>query len=265
MNDDKLDLLDLNDDNDEMDALPEVTQFSAPRPKKPWLLLGVGVLVIILATYIIIRVIGDDSSSSMEVDLDAPAIIVEDESVPPVNTNVEPMPVKTVPSPAVEPQKVQPVQAAQPLQVPAKPVVKQEPAAKPTAAPARTGTPVRVVEDRKDVSFNPDKQPVAKNANAKPAIKNQAQVKTSNVQASKGSWYVQFGSYSTRALAESAQKKLQASHQNLFAGKQFVILAAVLPNGTTTYRLRIAFANSGEANGFCRNAKSDGLDCYVAK
>jgi cell division septation protein DedD len=80
-----------------------------------------------------------------------------------------------------------------------------------------------------------------------------------------GAWYVQFGSYSSRALAEGAQRQMQKAHQGLFAGKQFVILAAQLKDGKTTYRLRVAFKNANDANGFCRNAKSDGLDCYVAK
>ncbi|MBR4806461.1 MAG: SPOR domain-containing protein, partial [Alphaproteobacteria bacterium] len=68
-----------------------------------------------------------------------------------------------------------------------------------------------------------------------------------------------------RYHAEAAEKKIRSGHPSLFSGKQFVILAAVLPNGQTTYRLRIAFSTSNDANGFCRNAKSDGLDCYVAK
>ena len=68
MNDDKnLDLLDLDDDVS-MDALPDAAPFVAPRPKKPWLLLGLGVVVIILATYIIVRTIGNDSSTSIDVD-----------------------------------------------------------------------------------------------------------------------------------------------------------------------------------------------------
>ena len=81
--DNNLDLLDLNDDADTLDDnLPDAAPFTNPRPKKPWLLLAVGVLVIILATYIIIRTIGGDSSSSMEVDLDAPAIVVEGQDGP---------------------------------------------------------------------------------------------------------------------------------------------------------------------------------------
>ncbi len=266
-NDDNLDLLDLNDDADSLDTLPEASPFAAPRPKKPWLLLAVGVLVIVLATYIIIRVIGGDSSSSIEVDLDAPAVIVDGENAMPVDLKPAPTPVSVEPNaPIIVPEQkpvVQPV--AQPAKV--APTPQPKPVAQPE--PERVGTPVRVVEDRKEVTFNPDKpaaqKPVAK-TNAKPAAKPAAKKTVAKQQvAPKGSWYVQFGSYSTRALAESAQRKIQSAHQGLFAGKQFVILAAVLPNGTTTYRLRIAFSTSAEANGFCRNAKSDGLDCYVAK
>ena len=63
--DNNLDLLDL-DDNDTMDTLPEVPAFTAPRPKKPWLLLSLGLVIIVLASYIIIRSIGGESTSSIE-------------------------------------------------------------------------------------------------------------------------------------------------------------------------------------------------------
>lgn len=259
MNDDNnLDLLDL-DDGASMDALPDATPFASPRPKKPWLLLGVGLVVIILATYIIIRTIGGDSSSSIDVDLDAPAVIVDGMDAPAVN--VAPVPVPTQVAPAAQP--VTPP-APQPASQPA-----PQPVAQPAPIESTAGVPVRVVEDRKEVTFNPDKpaaKPAAKKPAAKPAAK-PAPKKPVQKQAAapKGSWYVQFGSYSTRALAENAQRQIRAGHSGLFAGKQFVILAAQLPNGTTTYRLRIAFATSADANGFCRNAKSDGVDCYVAK
>lgn len=261
MNEDNnnLDLLDLDDAND-VDALPDATPFATPRPKKPWLLMAVGVIVIILATYIIVRTVGGNSSSSIEVDLDAPAVIVDDGAlnVPPRPEDAPAMPVAVQPAPA-------PAPAAQPA--------KPAPAPQPAVAPVQetVGTPVRVVEDRKTVTFNPDKpvaaKPVAKpKAAAKPAAKAAPKkVVKQQVAPAHGGWYVQFGSYSTRALAEAAQRKIQAGHQSLFAGKQFVILAAQLPNGKTTYRLRVAFASAADANGFCRNAKSDGLDCYVAK
>ena len=66
-------------------------------------------------------------------------------------------------------------------------------------------------------------------------------------------------------MAENAQRQMRNAHPSLFEGHQFVILAAQLKDGKTTYRLRVAFKTSNDANGFCRNAKSDGLDCYVAK
>lgn len=265
MNDDNLDLLDL-DDSASMDALPDATPFATPRPKKPWLLLGIGIIVIILATYIIIRAIGDDTSSSMEVNLDAPAIVVDGD--------VAPVPADTL---QVPPQAAQPVmppqQHPQPMPAQEAPQPKPQPAQQAAPVQPTAGVPVRVIEDRKDVSFNPEKpvapkpqakQPAKKPAaqQAKPAAK-KPQPKPQAV--AHGGWYVQFGSYSTRALAENAERQIRAAHRGLFEGKQFVILAAQLQNGTTTYRLRIAFATANDANGFCRNAKSDGLDCYVAK
>ena len=247
MNDDNLDLLDL-DDNDSVDTLPDAPAFVAPRPKKPWLLLTVGLVVIVLATYVIIRAIGDDSSSSIDVNLDAPVVMVDGAGVP-VDMNVMPVAKPEVaqpqPQPVVQPQPVQQVQ----------------PKPQPVAQPEQTaGIPVRVIEERKEVKFEPAK------AAAKPAAKPQPKPAAKPVaKPATYSWYVQFGSYSTRALAESAQKKISNAHRSLFDGKQFVILAAQLQNGTTTYRLRVAFKNANDANGFCRNAKSDGLDCYVAK
>ena len=274
MNDDNnLDLLDL-DDNGSMDTLPDATPFASPRPKKPWLLLTVGLVVIVLATYIIIRAIGDESSSSIEVDLDAPVAVVDNAGVP-VDMNVMPpvQPVQAMPQPVVQPQPV-PV-APQPV---AQPQPKPQPVAAPQPVQPTAGVPVRVVEERKEVKFNPaaESKPAAKPKPvaapvkapaAKPAAKSVAKpaVKTPVAKPAAGSWYVQFGSYSTRALAENAQRQIRNAHKSLFDGQQFVILAAQLKDGKTTYRLRVAFKASSDANGFCRNAKSDGLDCYVAK
>lgn len=275
MNDDNnLDLLDL-DDNATMDTLPDAVPFGAPRPKKPWLLLTVGLAIIVLATYIIIRAIGDEDTSSMEVDLDVPVMVDNGAGqAVPVDMNVMPpvQPVQVAPKPAPKP-------APQPKPVP-KPVPQPQPAPVAQAQPVQptAGVPVRVIEERKEVKFNPDAaakpaikpravKPAAKPAAkpvAKPAAKPKAQPKP-QPQVAAGSWYVQFGSYSSRAMAESAQRQMQKAHQGLFAGKQFVILAAQLKDGKTTYRLRVAFKTAAEANGFCRNAKSDGLDCYVAK
>ncbi len=282
-NDDNLDLLDLNDDADSTDALPDAAPFAAPRAKKPWLLIAVGVLIIILATYVIIRIVGDDSGSSMEVDLDAPAVIVDggDPNAPLIVPAPGPQPAGATANVAA-PQPVAPgVQPApqpvvQPAPVPPQPAVQN----------TTPGVPVRVIEDRKDVTFDPDKaqaavkpapapaatKPATKPA-AKPAPKPTAQpARRATQQAQRAqtaprtfAWYAQIGSYSTRALAESGQRQLRAAHQNLFNGHQFVILAAVLPNGNTAYRLRVGFNAAADANNFCRNAKADGLECYVTK
>jgi hypothetical protein len=180
------------------------------------------------------------------------------------------MPVQQMPVQDMRPVP-QPAPQPMPQQVAPQPAPQQFPQPVQVAAP-QPNQNVRVIEDRKDVTFNPERATVTPKPVPAPAPK---EVKTPTKpkpapkpaaqKVANGGWYVQFGSYSTRAAAEAAEKKIRNGHQNLFAGKQFVILAAVLPNGSTTYRLRIAFASSGDANGFCRNAKSDGLDCYVAK
>lgn len=244
-----LDLLDLEDDN-EVDALPEATPFSAPRPKRPWLLMGLGLAIVALSTWIVIAHIGSDSSSTASFDLDASAEKVDVPVAPVADLNVPAKPAKVEVQPKTE--------KIAPKQVEAKPV-------------ETDGTPVRVVEDRKEVTFNPDKpattKPVAqKTTTNQKKITAPTTVKktTAPVAASTGNIYVQFGSYSTRALAQAAEQKIRAGHPSLFSGKQFVILAAEV-NGKTIYRLRVPFHTASEANGFCRNAKSDGLDCYVAK
>jgi len=244
--DENLDLLDLEEDAD-LDTLSEsANPFASPRPKKPWLLFCVGLLVIALATYIIVRSVGSDSDSSVEINLDTPQVVTEggDDINNPVT------------APLIVPENDT--------------VVKQNDV---------SGVPVRTVEDRKDVKFNPNKQD--KPVEAPVSVKNPGNVlppkplaerksgppvKRAAKQAhNSGGWYVQFGSYSTKELAQRAQTKIRGGHTGLFTNKQFVILAAVLPNGKTTYRLRIAFPNSSDATGFCNNAKSDGLDCYISK
>ena len=274
-----MDFLDLDDDTP-VETLPETTPFAAPRPRKPWTLMVLGIVVIVLATYIIIRTIGSDSNKSVEINLDAPEVVVEPQPQPvpipndtlnvPARPAANPMPMPMpVPQPGVQPRPM-----PQPM---------------PVVAEQDTGIPVRVVPDRREVTFDPDRanvqpapQPVAQPApkpvaqpaqkpaaaQPKPVAKPATQPAPKPVQKAattpSGKWFVQFGSYGTRAAAESAERQMRAGHRSLFDGKQFVILAAQL-NGKTTYRLRVAFATSSDANGFCQNAKSDGLDCYVAK
>ena len=185
----------------------------------------------------------------------------------PQPAQVQPMPAQQMPVGDMRPAPV-----PQPVQVAPQPVQVVQPAPQPVEVAPQPNQNVRVIEDRKDVTFNPERAtaspkpiPAPAPKEVKTPTKPKPAPKPAAQKVANGGWYVQFGSYGTRAAAEAAEKKIRNGHQNLFAGKQFVILAAVLPNGTTTYRLRIAFASSGDANGFCRNAKSDGLDCYVAK
>lgn len=252
--DENLDLLDLGEENEEVDALPEATPFSAPRPKRPWMLMGLGFAVIVLSTWIIVSRIGSNSGSTVSVDLDAPVVTAEVPEAPVADLKV-PEKKATVEKKA---EKV----AAKP-----EPVKEAAPVVKPVET---DGTPIRVVEDRKEVTFNPDKAPVAKTtttAAAKPVAQKKTAtptVKKTPVATATGNIYVQFGSYSTKALAQAAEKRIRSSHASLFSDKQFVILAAEV-KGQTIYRLRVAFHSANDANGFCRNAKSDGLDCYVTK
>jgi len=264
--DENLDLLDL-DDNGEVDTLPEAAPFSAPRPKRPWLLMGLGVAIIALATWIIIVRVGGDSGATMNVDLDTPVISVDVPQKPVADLKVPPKPIDVAPKPIERPMPVEmpkPVEAPKPMPMP-KPAAEQK-------IPEDVGTPVRVVEDRKDVTFNPDRVDVKPAAKPQPKPAPKAQPKPAKkinppvqrAAATNGSIYVQFGSYSTRELAQMAESKIRSEHSALFEGKQFVILAAKV-NGKDTYRLRVAFNSGNDANGFCRNAKSDGLDCYVTK
>lgn len=274
----ELELLDLDDAGDTADeGLPDAVPFVTPRPHRPWLLLAIGVAIIVLAVVIIVRVVSNNSSSSIEVDLGAPVMVEEREPemiMPaprpmPMPAQVQQMPVQQMPVQDMRPVP-QPVPQPMPQQVAPQPA--PQPFPQPVQVAPQPNQNVRVIEDRKDVTFNPERATVTPKPIPAPAprevktpTKPKPAPKSAAQKVANGGWYVQFGSYSTRAAAEAAEKKIRAGHQGLFAGKQFVILAAVLPNGTTTYRLRVAFANSNDANGFCRNAKSDGLDCYVAK
>ncbi|MDR1696857.1 MAG: SPOR domain-containing protein [Rickettsiales bacterium] len=228
-------LLELDDEELSLPEIEEMEEVVADgRPRRPWLLFGLAALVIIIATYIIVRVVMSNSSDEIDIDLGMP-----DPSVQSTAEITEPV-VETKP----EPVSINPA-------------------------------PVRNVPDRAEAKFDEKKAtapaPVTKpdvpKAATKPASAKATAGKPATQPAQRaGVWYVQLGSYSQRSGAEAAQKKLVASHKSLLGDRQMVILSAVLPNGKTTYRLRVpGFTSQGEANGFCQNAKSDGLDCYVAK
>ncbi|MCR4917335.1 MAG: SPOR domain-containing protein, partial [Alphaproteobacteria bacterium] len=225
MNDENLDLLDLDDTETVADDnLPDATPFVAPRPHRPWLLLGIGLAVIVLAVFIIIRVVGNSSSSSIEVDLDTP-VTTEERPVEVIGTDVPQVPV--IPAPV---QELRPVVPQQPVEPVAQPVQVSEPAPVAQQAVAAEQQSVRVVEDRKEVKFQPEKtttvapKPVVKSApkQVKKAVKQKTVAKTATKttvqKVTNGGWYVQFGAYSTREAANSAEKKIRAEHPSLFKG-----------------------------------------------
>ncbi|MDR2770300.1 MAG: SPOR domain-containing protein [Rickettsiales bacterium] len=131
------------------------------------------------------------------------------------------------------------------------------------------GMPERVVEPRKEVVFDPDK-PVVSRPKPRPVRQAPKPAKESKpakpVAPKSGTWSVQVGSYPSRAAAERGQRQLKSAHKSLFSGKDFAILSAVLPNGSTTYRLRVVnFKTDAEAKSFQKTAKSNGVDGYVAR
>lgn len=244
MADDKnLDLLDLEEDDGVLPELPESSPFCTPRPKRPWLLFALGALVIVLATYIIISVIRNTGDESIDISLDV-----------------------TQPTATATDGDKSFADSADKL-------ILGKGEDKATTAGTNVGAPTRVVGDREEVKFNPNATPKVEAPKPRPISKPEAAkprpAATTTPAVTKpvaGGWHVQFASLSTRAAAESAANRMKSEHSGLLGDRQFLILAAELPNGTTTYRVRIGgFSTSSDANGFCRNAQSDGLDCYVVK
>ncbi|MDR0448837.1 MAG: SPOR domain-containing protein [Rickettsiales bacterium] len=124
------------------------------------------------------------------------------------------------------------------------------------------GLTQRVVEDRKDVKFNPAAGDI-KVSKPKPLPSNGGNARAAKP-AANAAWSAQVGSLSTRAAAEREQKNLQSNHKELFGGRTISIISATLPNGATTFRLRVpSFATGGDANAFCNRAKNRGINCFA--
>jgi cell division protein FtsN len=229
-------------DDDTLPELPDDNPFDDMNAKKrPWLLIGVGAVAIILVAIVVLKLTvgGRDDSETIEIPIEqatnkpANDLTVGNDFVDDANKIVA--------------------------------VTENKP----------TDMPERVVDNRKAVTFDPDKpvvqrpkpRPIAEPVKTEEKPVTKPSVQTAQVVApKKGVWAVQVGSFNARSAAESAQKRLWAQHKSLFAGRDFVILSAVLPNGSTTYRLRVVgFETNVQANGFCRNAQSDGVSCYVTK
>jgi cell division septation protein DedD len=240
--DKNLDLLDLEDEDVALPELPEDDPFCTPRPKRPWLLFALGLAVVILATYIIVSVIRSGETDSMDISLDVP-----------VTSSTEPTNGASF------------ADGADQLILGAA----EESRSNASAENGVTGAPTRVVQDRAEVKFNPAATPTVDAPKPRPIAKPQT-VKPKPVQKSAarpvaGGYSVQFASLSTRSAAEREAARIKRLHPGLLGNKEFVILAAEV-NGATVYRVRLTgFKSAAEASGFCSNAKSDGLDCYVVK
>ncbi|MCL2369604.1 MAG: SPOR domain-containing protein, partial [Alphaproteobacteria bacterium] len=201
------------------------------RPKRPWLLLGASVIVIALASYIIIRVAGTESQNVVTINLDMPVVATSPDVMAPapVATPEQPVPEPTpvVPVRAVEDRAAHTFQPAAPVVEPPRP---RPVAAAPAAQPAATAP-----------------RPAAPAATAATG------------------WMVQIGSFPTRERAEVAQQRIVAAHRTLIANRQFVILPAQV-NNQNVFRLRVTgFTGNAEANDWCRQARTNGLDCFVTR
>jgi hypothetical protein len=216
-------------DDDALPELPDDNPFESGGSKRPWILAGVGIVAVTLVIVVVLKLTTGGSKDSGLIELPIEQAVTEE-----------------APGDFLED---------------AKKLVAVEPD-KPV------GIPERVVDSRQDVIFDPDK-PVVRKPKPRPikeTVKPEPTKPVRPAPKSTSGFTVQVGSYATRAAAESGQRKLQSSHRLLFDGYDFVILSAVLPNGQTTYRLRVVgFADSRAAGGFCRNAQSDGVSCYVTK
>ena len=218
-------------------GLPDDNPFEEPR-RHPWLLIGVGVIVVVLVLAVVLKLIigGRSGSESGEIPIEKKGML-EQTTTPASSDDFANEADRMVAIPATEKAAIM---------------------------------PEREVNARKDVVFDPDK-PVVQRPKPRPIVEPAKTVTSEKIVRKvvapvKGIWMVQVGSYNTRAAAESGQRQLSSSHKSLFTGRDFVILSAVLPNGSTTYRLRVVgFQTSAEASSFCRNAQSDGVSCYVAK
>jgi cell division septation protein DedD len=218
-------------DDDVLPELPDDDLLGPAGQKRPWLYIGIGVVAVALVLVVVLKLTMGGRKN---------------------DTGLIEIPIEITEAPDVGVSEKDFVERADMI-------VSTEP-------PKPVGMPERVIENRRDVAFDPDR-PTVRRPKPKPIAasappKRPAAAST----APKGAWYAQVGSYNTRASAESGQRRLQSAHGSLFSGRNFVILAAEV-KGETKYRLRIAGFNSGgDANNFCKNIRANGVaDCYATK
>lgn len=236
-------------DDDVLPELPDDNPFEDAHARRPWLLIGIGVVTVAMVVAIVLKLtVGRDTSDNViEIPVETVGATTEQQAndfaaqankIVAVDESQKAGKVQDMPE--------RDIAARKPVVFdPDKPIV-QRPKPRPIAD---------VPESGKDRAPQQSSQKVREVVNSK-----------SKMPATSGVWKVQVGSYNSRNSAEAAKRKMIANHKSLFEGRDFVVLSAVLPNGSTTYRLRVVgFSTSSDAAGFCRNAQSDGISCYVAK
>ena len=237
----------LDFEEDGLPEFPDDNPFDNRDNKKPWALVAVGIVAVTLVLVVVIKLM--TSGPSSRGDLGLIEIPIDMGNVP------------VVESPddfANDAERL---------------LRGREP-----ARPAERGMPDRVVETRPAVAFNPDAPIVQRPAAtpARPAPRPAAQPARAAQPAAPaatprpapaptgGAWHAQVGAHSTRAAAETGQRRLQSRPE--FAGRNLVILQAVTTDGSAVHRLRVTgFQTSAAAEAFCRTVRNAGNACFATR
>jgi hypothetical protein len=164
------------------------------------------------------------------------------------------------PAPLAEKLTEAPLLAEKPLadlnKTPAPQVAAQPPAAAP-APVAKKEIPLEQGKEIPIVAGAPVKVP-AEAAPTKPAAA------PAPVQQASGDFKVQLGAYGSQAEADSNWARINRKHSAVLAGKPYLVVKAVLPNGTY-YRLRASgFASPDAAKQACSKLSAQGQACFYA-
>ncbi|MEO9463724.1 MAG: SPOR domain-containing protein [Marinomonas sp.] len=183
---------------------------------------------------------------------------------------VRPAPAAAIPAPApaASSQERQPVRFAAAF---GSPVSKSsvsgtvKPAAKPAVSPATTAARhvSRAVVQHIPAGYREPKAAPKPAARVAPTAQQRRMVSkpaAANV-SSKGTHLVQLGSFTSRAVAESASKKLSQRH-SLLKGRDIMITEAKV-NGKTYWRVAAAGFGQSSAKSACSALKSKGQACFA--
>ncbi len=217
-------------------------------------------------------------------DLDEPAVQANMERIAALRSELAsadqaPKPASREPQPVAAIQR-EPLQPSEPKIEPValRTVAKVEPAEGPAAAPADPITPTPAVASspatppRQRQQAAPPRQQAALapvtaadgSAAAEPADA-EAKAATAPVKSSGDAWLVQLASYLKPEHAEKGWRQLSAAAPELLAEHQHRVEQGRLADDTVVWRLRMGpYTAFSDADGFCQQLKTRGLDCFVA-